>query len=162
MPTSGQNHLPPKILYWSDNSWSERQEHDLNECIPERLFCTCYRRLPYLPSHPQSRYTHPYIHTHSADIDKQTQAAPGTLQRVRTSTYAHTTLNQGTKGTHWNNTSVIWRCGSLLVRVPATRSPVPGSYLGPGGFPTVFSERRQITLLYGINNVLNILGLSGL
>ena len=40
------------------------------------------------------------------------------------------------------------RCGGLVVRVSASRSPVPGSILGPGGgLPTVWSEGRQITLI---------------
>ena len=37
------------------------------------------------------------------------------------------------------------RCGGLVVRVPASRSPVPGSNLGPW-LPTVWSGGRQITL----------------
>ena len=37
------------------------------------------------------------------------------------------------------------RCGGLVVRVFSSRSPVPGSNLGPG-LPTVWSEGRQSTL----------------
>ena len=47
----------------------------------------------------------------------------------------------------------IWMCGGLVVRVSASRSPIPGSNLGLGP-PTVCSEGWQITMYYCKNKVL--------
>ena len=44
-----------------------------------------------------------------------------------------------------NTVTPVFQCG-VVVRVSASRLPVPGTKLGPRGLPTVRSEGRQIAL----------------